>query len=70
MSDREVFHYTAVYNGKVFHLARLTFDFDTMTKAEAYAQIAKGFRDLAENFDFAGIVEGYKDDGTEDAPAG
>lgn len=65
MSNPAVFHYTAVYNDKVYHLAKLTFDPETTTRADTYAAIAAGFRYLAENFDFAGIMEGYEDDGTD-----
>ena len=69
MSRPGVFHYTAVFNDKVFHLAKLVWDFDTTEPADVYAGIARGFRDLADNFDFAGIMEGYEDDG-EDTPTG
>lgn len=67
---RSEFVYAAVFNGKVFTLAKLTYNSDTTTMEDLCVEIAAGFRRLAEDFDFAAIAEGFEDDGTEDPASG
>lgn len=57
MTDRtETYHYTAVYKDKVYVMGKLTYTPEMHTYGEVCRMIAEGYREIAETFEFEGIV--------------
>lgn len=57
---QESYVVAGVYHGEVYELANIRYDTETTTFPEALRIIAKGFKRIAEDYEFHAIAAEYK----------